>query len=62
MIHTIDVDILHTLTQIYIYIYYTLTHMHTYIITTVYDQRSYPDAMAVTFANLHKVGNDVFYG
>lgn len=28
----------------------------------VYDQRSYPAAMGVTFKNLHKVGNDVFYG
>ena len=27
-----------------------------------YDQRSYVDAIAVTFQNLHKVGNDVFYG
>ena len=27
-----------------------------------YDQRSYVDAIAVTFKNLHKVGNDVFYG
>jgi fatty acid desaturase len=28
----------------------------------VYDQRSYTDAMAVTFQNLDKVGNDVFFG
>jgi acyl-CoA 6-desaturase (Delta-6 desaturase) len=28
----------------------------------VYDQRSYAEAMAVTFRNLHKVGNDVFHG
>jgi len=27
-----------------------------------YDQRSYGDAMAVTFANLHTVGMEVFYG
>jgi len=28
----------------------------------VYDQRSYTDAMAATFANLHKVGSDVYLG
>lgn len=28
----------------------------------LYDQRSYTEAMAVTFKNLHKVGADVFYG
>eukprot|EP00602_Paraphysomonas_sp_CaronLab_P010885 CAMPEP_0185029754 /NCGR_PEP_ID=MMETSP1103-20130426/16250_1 /TAXON_ID=36769 /ORGANISM="Paraphysomonas bandaiensis, Strain Caron Lab Isolate" /LENGTH=417 /DNA_ID=CAMNT_0027564609 /DNA_START=35 /DNA_END=1288 /DNA_ORIENTATION=- len=28
----------------------------------VYDQRSYTEAMMVTFKNLHKVGSDVFYG
>jgi fatty acid desaturase len=27
-----------------------------------YDQRSYGEAMAATFRNLHKVGNDVFLG
>jgi fatty acid desaturase len=27
-----------------------------------YDQRSYVDAITVTFKNLHKVGSDVFYG
>jgi fatty acid desaturase len=27
-----------------------------------YDQRSYVDAITVTFQNLHKVGSDVFYG
>ena len=27
-----------------------------------YDQRSYVDAMTVTFQNLHTVGADVFYG
>ncbi len=27
-----------------------------------YDQRTYPEAMAATFRNLHKVGNDVFLG
>jgi fatty acid desaturase len=27
-----------------------------------YDQRSYVDAISVTFKNLHKVGSDVFYG
>jgi fatty acid desaturase 2 (delta-6 desaturase) len=28
----------------------------------VYDQRSYTEAMKVTFQNLHKVGSDVFLG
>ena len=27
-----------------------------------YDQRSYTEAIKVTFENLHKVGMDVFYG
>jgi fatty acid desaturase 2 (delta-6 desaturase) len=27
-----------------------------------YDQRSYFEALAVTFKNLHKVGIDAFYG
>jgi len=27
-----------------------------------YDQRSYPEAIAVTFKNMHKVGSDVFLG